>query len=190
MAGSVLMFAPGYDVPQRVPDFLVDARKSAGWYLADDDIGPSGPGAAQAFAGVLATLRRGVRSTCIGMISDSTGDDKNAGTPVDEWPRVLVKKLGAAFPVYTVEEKNWNDAAQGYDPVATLQVGTGNGGGARGVAFTKAAPGSMQYPSTTTGPSALDVQEYITPTSWTDPADRTVQCKWESGTNQRSYLSC
>lgn len=143
----------------------------------------SGP--ARAFAGVIAVLRRGMRSTCIGMVSDSTGDDKNAGNPVDEWPRALVRKLGADYPAYTVVEKNWNDATQSYDPPTVLQTGTG--GGERGVVFAKATPGSMQYPgvAATTG---LDIQMQIKPGAWTDSADRTLLSKWESGTNQRSLL--
>lgn len=146
------------------------------------------PGPALAFAGVLATLRRGYRSTCIGLVGDSTGDGTNQGVgTVDEWPQVLVKRLGNDFPAYTVEEPRWSDATQGYAPAITHQSGTGNGGGERCAVFSAATPGSLQYQGVaiTTDP---DLQARIAPTTWTPSVDRTISAKWEAPTNQRSLL--
>jgi hypothetical protein len=149
-----------------------------------------GSGAGRAFAGVVATLRRGYRSACVGLVGDSTGDGYLVGSPgtvVDEWPQVLLKQLAAAYPAYTVREKRWNDTLQGYDPAVTWQTGTGNGGGERRAVFTKATPGSLQYAgaAVTTG---IDVRARILPTTWTPTGDQTIAAKWEGGTNQRSWL--
>jgi hypothetical protein len=171
--------APVYQPPNPYPQYVLDGELQAA--LAD----LPAPGPALAFAGVIATLRRGVRSICVGMVSDSTGDDQNAGSPVDEWPGVLIQKLAADYPAYTVQERNWDDATQGYRAAITRQTGTG--GGERGVRFVKATPGSMQYPGAAVT-AALDVQAKINPTAWTDSGDRAIACKWEAGTNQRSFL--
>jgi lysophospholipase L1-like esterase len=144
----------------------------------------------RAFAGLTATLRRGHRSACVAMIGDSTGDGYNAGQvsqPVDEWPQVFVKKLGAAFPGYTVLERRWNDTAQGYDPAVTYQDGTGNGGGERAAVFTIATPGSLQYTGTA-ATGALDVHARIAPTTWVAAPDRTIAARWESTGGNRSWL--
>lgn len=183
-AQAVEVASPAEQAALAAKGWQVDGHRDVNPIRGRAFAAPVDAGASRAFSGVLATLRRGVRSTCIGMVSDSTGDDKNAGLAVDEWPRVLVKKLGADFPAYTVQEKNWNDTTQGYDPAVTLQTG----GGERGVVFAKATPGSMQYPGTSAPTTALDVQAYIRPSSWTDTGDRTIVCKWEGGTNQRSFL--
>jgi hypothetical protein len=166
-------------------DALLDDPRSA----ASAELGLARfPALAAAFAGMLATLRRGYRSTCIGLVSDSTGDDKNGGAaPAEEWPRVFIRALGAAYPAYTVVEENWNDTLQGYDPAVTLQDGVGNGGGERGMLFSRATPGSVQYAGAAVT-TALDIQAKINPGAWTDSADRTIVAKWDSGTNQRAFL--
>lgn len=153
------------------------------------DLSPGG-GPGIAFASVLATLRRGFRSTCVGVVSDSTGDGYEAGgtaVRVDEWPQVLIKRLGADFPAYTVLERRWNDGAQGYDPAVVYQNGTGNGGGERRAIFTKATPGSLSY----VGPAItgdIEIRAKIAPTGWAATGGGTIAAKWEGGTNQRSWV--
>lgn len=145
----------------------------------------------KAFAGVTATLKRGYRSVCIGLVGDSTGDGYLVGgsTQVDEWPQVFVKKLAAAYPAYTLKEKRWNDTNQGYDAALTWQNGSGNGGGERAVVLSKNAPGpsSMQYAGTAIT-TDLDVQCKIAATTWTPTGDQLIAAKWESTGNQRSFL--
>lgn len=148
------------------------------------------PGPALAFAGVLATLRRGYRSTCVALIGDSTGDGYLGGqvsSPVDEWPQVLLKKLAADYPAYTLIERRWNDGAQGYDPATVLQNGTGNGGGTRRATFNKLTPGSLAYTGTAvTGD--MDIRARIAPVGWVSSSSGTIAAKWEGTTAQRSWL--
>lgn len=138
------------------------------------------------FAGLYATLRRGQRSTCIGLIGDSTGDGLLPGTtsPVDEWPQAFVKRLASAYPAYTLQERRWNDGNQGYDPPITWQSGTA---GARAAVFSKTVAGSLQY-SGAAVTTDLDVRVQVTPTTWTPTGDQTLAAKWESTGNQRSWL--
>lgn len=148
------------------------------------------PGPARAFAGVMSTLRRGHRSTCVAMVGDSTGDGYLVGAPgtqVNEWPQVLMKKLAADYPAYTLHERRWNDTAQGYDPYIEWQAGTGNGGGERAAVFSKTTGGSLQYQGAA-ATAALDVQVRIAPTTWTPTGDQCIAAKWDSGANQRSFL--
>lgn len=150
--------------------------------------GPPGP-TEGGFAGVLATLRRGHRSTCVALIGDSTGDGKEVGTGllVDEWPQVFVKRLGQDFPGYTVLERRWNDTDQAYDQPVTHQTGTTGGGAERYAAFTTGAPGALQYAGAAiTGD--IDIRARISPDDWTPTGDRTIAAKWESTGNQRSWL--
>jgi hypothetical protein len=147
------------------------------------------PGVVTALAGALATLRRGYRSTCIGVIGDSTGDGKlvGAGTNVDEWPQVFVKRLAADYPGYTLLERRWNDTNQGYDMPITWQTGTTNGSADRHALFTASTPGALQY-SGTAVTGDLDVRARIAPTTWTPSGGSTIAAKWESTGNQRSWL--
>lgn len=148
------------------------------------------PGPAVAFAGVIATLRRGFRSTCVGVVSDSTGDGYEAGATsvrVDEWPQALIKRLGADFPAYTVLERRWNDGAQGYDPATVYQNGKGNGGGDRRATFSKTTPGSLSYAGQAiTGD--IEIRARIAPTGWAASGGGTIAAKWEGGTGQRSWV--
>lgn len=164
---------------------FIPARLSTGALAA---LGAPGP--ATAFGGVMALLRRGHRSTCVAMIGDSTGDGYNAGNtsdPVDEWPQVVIKQLGADFPAYTVLERRWNDGAQGYDPEVVHRAGTGNGGGDRCAVFTKAAPGALQYSGAAiTGD--IEVRARIAPDAWISTGGSTIAAKWEGSNAQRSWL--
>jgi hypothetical protein len=145
--------------------------------------------AAAALAGVIATMRRGYRSACIQLIGDSTGDGYApvTGTNVDEWPQVFARRLARDYPAYTLLHRRWNDTAQGYDPATVLQTGTGNGGGDRYATFAKATPGSLTYTGAAiTGD--IDVRVRVAPTTWTATGDQTLAAKWESTTNNRSWL--
>jgi hypothetical protein len=158
-------------------------------HLAPSIASRSASGLGNAFAGVLATLRRGQRSTCIALIGDSTGDGKEVGTgnPVDEWPQVFVKRLGQDFLGYTVRERRWNDTNQSYDQPITHQTGTIDSGAERAAVFTTGAPGALQYAGAAiTGD--IDIRVRISPTSWTPSGDQTITAKWESTGNQRSVL--
>lgn len=151
-----------------------------------------GVSSSAAFAGVVSTLRRGQRSVCVALVGDSTGDGKlvGAGTNVDEWPQVLLKKLAADNPVYTLMEKRWNDTNQGYDAPITWQAGLGNaasGAGLRGALFAAGTPGSMQYQGAAIT-TDLDVRVQVNPASWTPAAAQTIAAKWEATSNQRSWL--
>lgn len=171
-------------------DFLGRVLPTTDTEVATDveNVALAQPGPALAFAGVLATLRRGVRSTCIGVVGDSTGDDRDpaaGGAQVDEWPRVLVRQLGAAFPAYTVQERQWNDTTQGYDPAITHQTGTGSG--ERRAIFVKTTPGQFTYNGTAvTGD--LDVQVRLSATNWSDAAGQVFVARWEGTGNQRSWV--
>lgn len=137
------------------------------------------------FRGLLETLRRGQRSACVELIGDSTGDGLLVGTTtkVDEWPQLFMKRLAQDYPGYSLKEKRWNDANQGYDPAITWQTGTINGGAARCAVF--AGAGEMTYSGAAiTGD--IDIRVKVAPSSWT--AAGTLAAKWESVGNQRSWL--
>jgi hypothetical protein len=151
--------------------------------------GRLGSGLGNAFAGVLATLRRGQRSTCIALIGDSTGDGKEVGTGtlVDEWPQVFVKRLAQDFPGYTVQERRWNDTNQSYDQPTTTQTGTLAAGAERHAAFTTASPGALQFSGAAiTGD--IDIRVRINPTTWTPAGDQTIAAKWDTTGSNRSWL--
>lgn len=148
------------------------------------------PGITTAMASVNAVLRRGYRSACIQLLGDSTGDGRLVGSPstlVDEWPQVFTKRLAADYPAFTLLERKWNDTNQAYDLPITQQAGTGNGGGDRYATFSKTTSGCLQY----TGAAIttdIDIRVRIAPTTWTPTGDQTIAAKWESTTNQRSWL--
>lgn len=149
----------------------------------------AGSGVSRALAGIMATLQRGYRSTCLAAIGDSTGDNKDgpAGPNVDEWMRVLVRRIAEGNPAYTFQEPRWNDAIQGFDAPMVLQTGTGNGGGARRAVFSKATPGGLRYlGAAITGDISLRGRFH--PTSYTPTGQATLLAKWESTGNQRSVL--
>lgn len=159
-------------------------------YASASEIGARlGSGLGNAFAGVLATLRRGQRSTCVALIGDSTGDGKEVGTGtlVDEWPQVFLKRLGQDFPGYTVLSRLWNDTNQSYDQPTTLQTGTINAGAERYAAFTTGAPGALQFAGAAIA-GDIDVRARIAPTSWSPAGGGTIAAKWDSTGNQRSWL--
>lgn len=138
-----------------------------------------------AMSGVTATLRRATRSACIAVIGDSTGDDLFSGSPVTEWPKVLISRFAATNPSYTVVERQWNDVNQAYDLPITYQSGTGNGGGDRGFNSTTA---SMQYTAASVA-TDIDIRMKLNATSWTAGGDRTLCVKYDSvGGNQRGFL--
>lgn len=143
------------------------------------------PGPALAFSGVTAMLRRGQWSTCIGLIGDSTGDGTNQGVgSVDEWPQVLVKRLGANAPGYTVREPRFSDGTQGYDPEIIHQTGPG---GERRAVFAKTTPGALQYAGTAlTGDQ--DIRVKVAPVTWTPTGDQTLAARWDGGTGNRALL--
>lgn len=150
--------------------------------------GHSGNGAALAFGGIIATLKRGQRSVCLAMLGDSTGDGKEVGTgnPVSEWTQVFTQKLAADYPGYTLLERQWNDTNQSYDQPLTRQTGTINSGTARCAIFTVGAPGALQYTGTAiTGD--IDIRIKVAPADWTPSGDQTLAARWDAA-GGRSWL--
>lgn len=150
------------------------------------------PGVSTAFAGVIATLRRAQRSSCVAIIGDSTGDGYLAGgaTLVDEWPQVFIKRLAADYPAYTLLQRVWNDSTQGYDPPTTLQTGLGtavSGTGSRYAQFVTASPTSLQYTAAHVT-TDIDVRLKLSLTDWTPSGAPAVISRWVSTGNQRSWF--
>lgn len=159
------------------------------------DIGYSGTNVTERPAqlpgsGLVATLRRGFRSACVGIIGDSTGDDKlvGVGTPIDEWTHVFMKRVQQDYQAYSLLERQWNDATQGYDMPIRWIEGTGNGGGLRGAQFALAAPAGMQYVGTSNITGDIDIRVQITPAAWVSGMDQSLVSRWDAGGNGRSFL--
>lgn len=69
----------------------------------------------------------GLRSSAIGVVTDSTGFSASA----NRGGYLLGQRLAALYPAYTVQHRAWNPASNEYDAPTVLQTGTGNGGGER-----------------------------------------------------------
>jgi hypothetical protein len=126
--------------------------------------------------GVKASLTRGVQSTCIQVIGDSTGD------ATTEWFGLLGARLGAQYPAYTVSWRPWNDTNQWYDMPTTLQSG------AAGERYAQLSSGELHYPGSTGITGDIDVRVKLSATDWTPTADSCIAAKWDSTGNQRSWL--
>ncbi len=132
-------------------------------------------------SGVKAALTRGVASTCVQILGDSTGTDTN------EWFGVMGQRLGDDFPEYTVRWRQWNTTSQEYDLPSDLQTGTGNGGGER---YVLLASGAMNYTGTAAA-ADHEVRAKVMPTAGWAPgggaALRTIVSRYNASGSNRAF---
>lgn len=138
-----------------------------------------GGGASGASAGVRAALLRGVKSTCIALIGDSTGTD------TDEWFGLLGQKIADKHPDWSLGWRTWDDSAvQDYTAPTLLQTGTA---GERYVAFNS---GSLRHVYSTAQTGDQEVRARVARTVWATGAGtgtQTIISRWDS-TSRGWYL--
>lgn len=131
--------------------------------------------------GVMSTLRFGVRSCCIQLAGDSTGD------AADEWFALLGQQLGAGYPSYSVWFAPWNDAAQRHDAPTVLR--SGSSAVRRRATF---ATGELGHAGSGQITGDLDIRAKLMPTPvWApnDASTRVFAAKYDSAGNQRSWFA-
>lgn len=159
-------------------------------------VSPAGAAAISpaASAGVVAALRRAVRSTCVALIGDSTGDDviTGSGGTDHEWFRVLADAMAARYPGWTVAIRHWNPTStvMAYGPLEVLTTGTLNGGGER---YASMEGGTLSYPGSGTA-ADMEVYAKVRPTDGWAPggaaALRTIVSRYHaSGSNRGWYFA-
>lgn len=112
-------------------------------------------------AGVIATLKRGIRSCALAI----GGGDSTADDTLLEWFGLLGKKLQALYPAFTLRGRDWSNANQDFGVPYDIVAGTGNGGGER---YVNSVGGQVFFlPLTTAGIAGdVDIRVKLNPVSW------------------------
>ena len=127
--------------------------------------------------GVLAALRRG-QSACMGLVSDSTGDEGIA-----EWFGILGQRIATRYGANLVYQ-TWSDTNQNYNMPTTLQSGPA------GERYASFAAGSLSY----TGPASItgdvEIVMRIRMPVWASGSTQTIASKYDtaSGNNRGWFL--
>lgn len=119
------------------------------------------PAPASPAAGVIGTLKRGIRSCSLAI----GGGDSTADDTLLEWFGLLGQKLQALYPAYTLRGRDWSNANQDFGMPYDIVAGTGNGGGERA---TASVGGQVFFqPLTVPGIAGdVDIRVKLLPVTW------------------------